>query len=273
MEDFPSDEDAGSELFTRQRLVAGGLTAFAVAFSYVGANAMWYQPHQHMSAFFETRIITKGAVAAEETSDGPTTIVRIEEEPATDAVPTAGIPEADIPALPATAPAPGVEPAFADEEEIAGRDEAVEQVQRVLADLGIYAGGIDGLTGPQTRGAIEAYRAKTGLAGGGEIDDALLRNLGLAPEGEQRMAAAPSNVQSDAVMPAAMPSEPDADPRIMRIQAGLKAFGNDAIEIDGDVGPETRAALTEFQSLFGLAVTGKPDEATEKKMREIGLTN
>lgn len=270
-EDFLSDDDAGSELFTRQRLVAGGLTAFAVAFSYVGANAMWYQPHPHMSAFFETRIITNGrAAAAEEAPEAPSTIVRIEEQPVTDDVPTAGIPGANVPALPPTAPMPGLQPSPA-EETAPGYDRSVEQVQRVLAGLDIYAGAIDGLIGPQTRSAIEAYRARAGLAGGAEIDDALLKHLGLAGEGELRMAAAPSDVQVDAAMPAAVPSEPD--PRIMRIQAGLKAFGNDAIEIDGNIGPETRAALTEFQSLFGLPVTGKPDTATEAKMREIGLTN
>ena len=34
-----------------------------------------------------------------------------------------------------------------------------------------------------------------------------------------------------------------------------------------------RAAIREFQSLFGLPVTGEPDEKLYAKMREIGLTN
>lgn len=63
------------------------------------------------------------------------------------------------------------------------------------------------------------------------------------------------------------------DARILRIQAGLKAFGNDDMKLDGVVGARTRAAIKEFQSLFGLPETGEPDEAVYAKMREIGLTN
>ena len=63
------------------------------------------------------------------------------------------------------------------------------------------------------------------------------------------------------------------DPMIQKIQAGLKAFGNDGMEIDGVMGSKTRAAIREFQSLFGLPVTGEPDQALYAKMREIGLTN
>jgi peptidoglycan hydrolase-like protein with peptidoglycan-binding domain len=63
------------------------------------------------------------------------------------------------------------------------------------------------------------------------------------------------------------------DPRIVKIQAGLKAFGNDDMQLDGVVGARTKAAIKEFQSLFGLPQTGEPDEVVYVKMREIGLTN
>jgi len=57
------------------------------------------------------------------------------------------------------------------------------------------------------------------------------------------------------------------------VQAGLRAFGNDGIELDGVVGGRTRSAIREFQSLFGLPETGEADEATYTKMREIGLAD
>ncbi|RUY85717.1 peptidoglycan-binding domain-containing protein, partial [Mesorhizobium sp. M7A.F.Ca.CA.003.01.2.1] len=63
------------------------------------------------------------------------------------------------------------------------------------------------------------------------------------------------------------------DARIVKIQAGLKAFGNDDMQLDGVVGARTKAAIKEFQSLFGLPQTGEPDEIVYVKMREIGLTN
>ena len=63
------------------------------------------------------------------------------------------------------------------------------------------------------------------------------------------------------------------DARIVKVQAGLKAFGNDDIQLDGVVGSRTRAAIREFQSLFGLPETGEPDPEVYAKMREVGLTN
>src|SRR5690606_38781828 len=152
-------------------------------------------------------------------------------------------------------------------------------------DLKLYTGTIDGLVGPQTIRAVEAYQTLVGLEPTGKLDGALLRQLGTADTrtprpGEDRAspavdlpAAAPSvaaplplprpgssaePVQTTAVQP---------DPYVMRIQAGLKAFGNDGIELDGIVGPRTRNAIREFQSLFGLPETGEPDPAVYAKMR------
>lgn len=44
--------------------------------------------------------------------------------------------------------------------------------------------------------------------------------------------------------------------RAKRVQAGLKAYGYYNGEIDGVVGPDTKAALSKFQSDFDLKVTG-----------------
>ena len=61
------------------------------------------------------------------------------------------------------------------------------------------------------------------------------------------------------------------DERVAKVQAGLKEFGNEAIEVDGVMGARTAAAIREFQSLFGLDVTGDADQAVYAKMKEIGL--
>src|SRR5690242_17679142 len=39
----------------RNPLAVGATTAFLVAFSFVSANALWYQPHFYKEAFFSTR--------------------------------------------------------------------------------------------------------------------------------------------------------------------------------------------------------------------------
>lgn len=266
------DEIGGmADFLGRNRSVIGGLTAFVVAFSYVGANALWYQPHAHGSAFFQTRPLAldgTGSVPSsmQDLEAGEVeTIIRLERAHA--AVPqqrpvnlTSVETGMTMPVTtPSTAPNPAVQ-----------GDPVVKEVQRVLSGLNLYSGDVDGLTGPQTRAAIEAYRKLVGLSVSAEIDEQLLQQLGAAPRlasaqmpqggpGMDLMETSSAGVQQDAV--------------VMRIQAGLRAFGNEGIEIDGVVGSRTRAAIREFQALFGLPETGEPDQTVYAKMREIGLTN
>lgn len=266
------DEIGGmADFLGRNRSVIGGLTAFVVAFSYVGANALWYQPHAHGSAFFQTRPLAldgTGSVPSsmQDLEAGEVeTIIRLERAHA--AVPqqrpvnlTSVETGMTMPVTtPSTAPNPAVQ-----------GDPVVKEVQRVLSGLNLYSGDVDGLTGPQTRAAIEAYRKLVGLSVSAEIDEQLLQQLGAAPRlanaqmpqgapGMDLMETSSAGVRQDAV--------------VMRIQAGLRAFGNEGIEIDGVVGSRTRAAIREFQALFGLPETGEPDQTVYAKMHEIGLTN
>ncbi len=56
----------------------------------------------------------------------------------------------------------------------------VAAVQRRLGRLGYYHGVVDGVIGPQTRGAIAAFESRNGLAVDGTISRPLLDTLGLA---------------------------------------------------------------------------------------------
>jgi N-acetylmuramoyl-L-alanine amidase len=56
----------------------------------------------------------------------------------------------------------------------------VAAVQRRLGQLGYYHGVVDGVIGPQTRGAIAAFESRNGLAVDGTISRPLLNTLGLA---------------------------------------------------------------------------------------------
>jgi peptidoglycan hydrolase-like protein with peptidoglycan-binding domain len=145
-------------------------------------------------------------------------------------------------------------------------------VQRILSGLNLYSGKVDGLTGPQTRQAIEAYRRMVGLSASAEIDDQLLTQLGARP---RSVVGAPPLPQgspgADLIETSSVPAR--GNETVMRIQAGLRAFGNEGIDIDGVVGARTRAAILEFQSLFGLPETGEPDQALYAKMRDIGLAD
>lgn len=237
---------AVGQMISRNPVMVGGSTAFLVTLFYVSANALWYQPFPHTSAFFATRSIENFPHVV---SDEPETTINIVRQ---------------APAQPAPKP-----------------DPVVQQVQGILKDLNFYDGTVDGLTGPATRKAIQAYQLKVGLPSSGEIDGALLDQLGARqttsaiPHPAPRPAAAVP-AAAPAPVPVSAPADgatqaPDA--RIVKIQAGLKAFGNDDMQLDGVVGARTKAAIKEFQALFGLPETGEPDEAVYVKMREIGLTN
>ncbi|WP_343800436.1 peptidoglycan-binding domain-containing protein [Paenochrobactrum glaciei] len=66
-------------------------------------------------------------------------------------------------------------------------------------------------------------------------------------------------------------SQPVTSQDIVRVQAGLKAFGNDLIIVDGVAGQSTQDAIREFQKLFDMQITGQVDMQLIGKMREIGL--
>ena len=52
-------------------------------------------------------------------------------------------------------------------------------------------------------------------------------------------------------------------------QARLKNLGADTVPVDGQLGPETRAALKDFQAAQGLSETGELDQKTADKLRDV----
>ena len=237
-------------LIARNPTLVGGSTAFLVALSFVSANALWYQPHAHSGAFFATRdFLRPGEVELSRGLPDETTILIERPEPPRQVV----------------------------------GDPMVKNVQKTLKELNFYGGEVDGLFGPNTREAIEAYQTKIGMAVTGTVDDSLLDQLGTgsvtptvlpspAPREQAKPAAATGPASRDSVENAGVKQVSfTRDERIAKVQAGLKEFGNDAIEIDGVMGARTEAAIREFQSLFGLAVTGRADQVVYAKMKEIGL--
>ncbi|KFB10667.1 peptidoglycan-binding domain-containing protein [Nitratireductor basaltis] len=244
-------------MIARNPGIAGGTTAFIVSLAFVSANAMWYQPQSHPKPMISTR-------------QAPTVLPR----------------QAPLPPEPTRPQASAPEAAPQEVAESMG-DENVFAVQKVLAALGVYEGPVDGMNGPQTRAAVEKYKRVVGLSPDGQIDAALLRQLGLA-EAPRQVAASPrprpkpaprsqvvqasASIDDDAaeLHTASVPADQDI---IRKVQAGLRSFGNDGIEIDGVMGERTRTAIREFQSLFGLSETGEVDAEFIAKMKEVGLIN
>ncbi|MEQ1942246.1 peptidoglycan-binding protein [Mesorhizobium sp. VNQ89] len=149
-------------------------------------------------------------------------------------------------------------------------DATVKSVQKILGELKFYGGDIDGVYGPNTRLAIEAYQNKMGLVVTGAVDETLLDQLGTGSV-TQLPSPAPRQIPTEeaAVPAAARPAE--RDERVASVQSGLREFGNESMQVDGLMGAKTKAAILEFQSLFGLPETGEADAAVLAKMKEIGL--
>ncbi len=157
----------------------GGFAAFAVAFGFIAANALWYQPGLHPSPIFSTRDTSDfNALAGVNRNahlkpdpDSVTTF-KIERETAADAgeAPAAGdaVTAAD-PANPALQPA--TDAAFAENAAL------VIAIQSELARRGLYEGVADGVIGPRTEAAIAVFQKSIGVEANGLVSPELLAAL------------------------------------------------------------------------------------------------
>ena len=258
--------------------IAGSSVAFAVVMFYVASNALYYQPFQHKDALFSTRSMKAYAapdlpkpMASLTNGDAGTQSFKVTRETAMSAAKTLS------------------DPTLAD-------------IQTALAQLKMYSGSVDGLPGPKTRAAIAKFQQEAGLEPTGEIDPLLLDAIRTASipadkvpspvlKAKQAKAKpvvkeivaqempkpAPKSVKAETTQTSAPPKSGDmssggmSSDDVLRLQAGLKAFGNDAIDVDGKIGTKTRDAIREFQSLFQLTVSGEPNREVLDKLQEIGL--
>lgn len=250
----------------RNPVAVGGTTAFLVILFYVSANAIWNQPFPHPEPLLQTRVRL-------ERTPVPVEAPRRSEAPAVEQPTMASLPET-APETTRSIPQP---------------DNRILRAQQALKDLQLYTGDVDGLNGPRTRKAVAAFQQSAGLAPTGTVDDALLASLfrpAAAPapaRPETPAQPVPTPVAAPRTRPAAaapqvakpvpVASDTVGQADVVKIQAGLRAFGHEGIEIDGVLGERTKAAIREFQNLFGLPVTGTPDTALLAKMGEIGLTD
>ncbi len=271
-------------------VLVGSSTAFLVVLFYVSANALWNQPYRHPGPLMETRFVVQRAAPA------PQPVAQPAARPAPPMQQTSEV---------TNSVSPGDEPASTAPLQASPVQERTMRVQIALESLGLYRGTVDGLMGPQTRAAIAGYQKTLGMEATAEIDDRLMEALGIGaarslPAEQPANAPVPlpaspaaASEQAYAAVPVAAPVPRSRDAAtantadllrearaavavqadVVRVQAGLRAFGNEGIEIDGVIGERTRSAIREFQALFRLPVTGEPDDELLAKMQEIGLTN
>jgi peptidoglycan hydrolase-like protein with peptidoglycan-binding domain len=127
--------------------------------------------------------------------------------------------------------------------------EVTLEAQRQLKALGFNPGTVDGNFGPQTRAALREYQHAYRLPQTARLDEATLRSL--LPDRSQA-STGPTGLSNREVM--------------LQAQRQLKALGFDPGTTDGDFGPQTEAALREYQRAYRLPPTARLDEATLRSL-------
>jgi peptidoglycan hydrolase-like protein with peptidoglycan-binding domain len=302
---------AAGDFIVRNPVLTGGATAFLVVLSFVSANALWYQPEAHNAVFFRTRpdfvfkptprAVLPGTASASDNAPKPTATASAEPASSANTETAQPLEAASLSAdrLNMSASVDDMLPALAP-----NADLEIARLQQRLSTLGIYKGPVDGFTGPQTREAVERWRALQQKLGVQEANipaqlQADAQNS--APAQDDVAKAIEVAVPTPRPQPAVLKTETDSKPKpalvsyekpapkkqmaatlavqsgkvssqdIIRVQAGLKAFGNDTVPVNGQSGKTTQEAVREFQKLFSMPVTGEIDATLIAKMREIGL--
>lgn len=160
---------AGHAVAARPSLFGGVLT-FGVIFSFVAANALWYQP-RHPSPFMNTRDAFRNYQPAimENAEPQQVTTFKIERQGSEtkEAQPAVTAPSVIAPSEPKAANFP----------ESAASSELILQIQQQLANLGFYDGTVDGQMGSKTATAILLYQNRNGMVTDGQPSLELLSAL------------------------------------------------------------------------------------------------
>lgn len=133
------------------------------------------------------------------------------------------------------------------------RNEVIADIQRELTRRGFYDGPPDGLHGPKTDAAMRDFEQAAGLRPGSEPNDVFLRALQRSQaKASPRMAA----VQPQASDPIAELIAPSPK-RVLAVQRALTEYGYGQFKPNGTLGPETKAAIEQFERKRKLPVTGQ----------------
>jgi peptidoglycan hydrolase-like protein with peptidoglycan-binding domain len=148
-------------------------------------------------------------------------------------------------------------------------DPLVEDIQRELLATGHFSGLVDGVTGPKTKVAIEAYQRENKIDVTGGVTKGLLehiqytRKINQAAEFTGSVSAsdvAPIKHEPVAAPVAAKPKPAVAasgDKAIARLQLRLAKLGYDPGSRSGQLDEGTRSAILIFEMDHGLPMQGK----------------
>lgn len=168
----------------------GGLVVMALTACAIVSNAMLLQNGRHPEPLFMTR---------------PSPAIEAPVEPTPVPMPRVRAEQAAAP--PPMPPLPRVSPAASEAPPEPATPTLIVDLQRALAERGLYRGTIDGIPGSRTRAAITAYQKTEGLPATGEPSTTILdhiRTASILPASEP----APTPLTADPPAPAATTETP-----------------------------------------------------------------
>ncbi|WP_037081076.1 peptidoglycan-binding domain-containing protein [Neorhizobium vignae] len=285
---------AGARAVARRPKTLFGCAAFGIVFSFVAANALWYQPGGHPSPFLATRDSKNpnqiaGYRPARRTAPADVTTFRIERAdpsvvaPAPAAAPAAApaqtaVPSAPMPAAPSVvAPIPRPQP-----QQAAAQPATPHEAPATPKPAETARATPAAPTRPVQSAAlppkpVSPVRSTEGVNARGEDPVAAAIR---ASERKPAMTP-PANIPNSG-RPAATPvsqkpnatSQPNAPVQssdlVLQIQRGLSNIAYADVGVDGVAGAQTKAAIRRFQRHYRLPETGEPDEQVLKKLKSIG---
>ncbi|MDM9627090.1 peptidoglycan-binding domain-containing protein [Rhizobium sp. S152] len=276
----------------RNPSISGGAAAFLIIFSFIAANALWYQPGTHPHPFFRTRDPlfpnSLGSRPAMELPATQVTTFKIERQDEADETQTTS-------GMPPAAPG-GQQP-----------NQMVMDIQQELIRRGLYNGAPDGVIGPRTSAAILFFEETVGMPQKGDATPEVLAALRTGSAGPSTIPterpredvtskAAAEDPVAAAIRAAekpvrTVPAQPaKAQPAkatqaqsaqlqsaklssvdlVLKIQKGLSNMAYSNVGVDGVAGEATRTAIRHFQKHYSLPEDGEPSDAVLKKLKEIG---
>ena len=303
--DDPLDDPATDGIFVRvvSRIIenpalSGGIFVVALTTAAVVSNAIFFQSTHHPEPWFGAPPVARsGGPAVQEPPEVPDPRLRAEVA-SPEAVSQAGpdVARADVPAVPVAPSRPATSPTL------------VADLQRGLAERGLYQGKVDGLYGAQTRAAISAYEKAQGLPVTGEASAVVLDHMttaSIAPVNASIPATPVTTVTVDvpavpvasdsgaaeaeeilsypprAQTVSADPSPPPvAEPatarvdigaqRTLAVQKALNQIGYGPVPEDGMNGENTVSAIRRFEADNALPVTGAAGDTLIERLVAIG---
>ncbi len=289
---------AGARAAARRPKALLGCAAFVVVFSFVAANALWYQPGGHPSPFLATRDAKNpNAIAgyrpARRTAPADVTTFRIERADPDAVTQAPAVAPAPAPAQSASpvqtaSPAQAVSPAPAAPAVVAPiprpqpqQAAAPHEAQPVTPKPAEVARPNPAApTRPVQSAALPpkpvspVRPAESANARGEDPVAAAIRASERKP-GMTPPASIP-NAAANSARPAATPvsQKPNAPAQpsdlVLQIQRGLSNIAYADVGVDGVAGAQTKAAIRRFQRHYRLPETGEPDELVLKKLKSIG---